>query len=149
MSNELILEKSWFKRNWKWVVPVFAFLLAVIFLIASSGLGGQFGDYGKAYADSSLYKVPMEKVQSNTRVGEVLGKIEQMGRMAILNGTVHYSDDNKMVDSTIKIFGEKGKAMLDISAERRNGAWVYNKINVRIKNPPEKKELIPIIKEVY
>ena len=148
MSNELIIEKSWFKRNWKWFVPIILFVLAVIFLFSSSGLGGQLGDYGKAYADSSLYTIPMEKVKRNIRVRETLGEIEPMGKMAILNGAIHYSEDNKSVESTIKIFGENGKAMLDISAEWINGSWVYNKINVRIKNPLQNREVIPIIKSI-
>ena len=62
--------------------------------------------------------------------------------MTILNGTVTYSDDNKSVNSTIKITCEKGKAMLDISADRINESWNYKKINIRIKSPPEKKETI-------
>lgn len=148
MSNELIVEKSWFKKNWKWFIPVFLFFPVLIFLLSSSGLGGLLGDYGKAYSDSSLYVIPMEKVKENNRVSEVLGKIEPMGKMAILNGAIHYSEDNKSVDSTIKIFGENGKAMLDISAEWINDSWQYNKINVRIKNPPENREVIPIIKSI-
>ncbi|HDZ04685.1 hypothetical protein LCGC14_0345620 [marine sediment metagenome] len=146
MSSELIVEKSWYKRNWKWFVPMFLFVFAFAILLLSSGLGGLLGDYGKAYSDSSLYAIPMEKVNRNSRVRKILGKIEPMGTMAILNGAIHYSEDNKSVDSTIKIFGENGKAMLDISAEWINGAWVYNKINVRIKSPIENKEIISIIK---
>jgi hypothetical protein len=148
LNNELIVEKSWFKRNWKWIVPIFLFVISFIVLLLSSGLGGLLGDYRKAYADSSLYAIPMEKVKSNIRVREVLGEIEPMGKMAILNGAIHYSEDNKFVDTTIKIFGENGKAMLDISAEWINGSWVYNKINVRIKNPSENREVIPIIKSI-
>ena len=148
MSNEFLIEKSWFKKNWKWFVPVCIFVLSFIFLLSSSGLGGLLGDYGKAYADSRLYAIPMEKVKSNIRVREVLGEIKPMGKMTILNGAIHYSNDNKFVESTIKIFGENGKAMLDISAEWINGSWVYNKINVRIKNPPENREVIPIIKSI-
>ncbi|WP_339626767.1 cytochrome c oxidase assembly factor Coa1 family protein [uncultured Maribacter sp.] len=148
MSNELIIRNNWFKRNWKWFVPVLLIFLLYIFLWSSSGLIGLFGDYGKAYADSSLYAIPMEKVKSNSRVREVLGEIEPMGKMTILNGAIHYSNDNKFVESTIKIFGKNGKAMLDISAEWINGSWVYNKINVRIKNPPENREVIPIIKSI-
>ena len=43
----------------------------------------------------------MEQVQSNFRVREVSGEIEPMVKMAILNGAIHYSDDNKFVEYTI------------------------------------------------
>ena len=148
MSNELIVEKSWFKKNWKWVLPLFFLFFVVIYLVSSSSWGGLLGDYGKAYADSSLYVIPLKKARDNARVKEVLGEIEPMGKMAIINGAIHYSDDNSAVESTIKIFGEKGKAMLDISAKRIDGEWLYHKINIRIKNPPEKKELIPVIEAI-
>jgi hypothetical protein len=68
--------------------------------------------------------------------------------MTILNGTVKYSNNNKSVNSTIKITCENGKAMLDFSAEKINETWSYKVINIRIKNPPEKKETIEIIKPI-
>tara|TARA_R110002050_G_scaffold271752_1_gene415378 strand:- start:1247 stop:1405 length:159 start_codon:yes stop_codon:yes gene_type:complete len=49
------------------------------------------GDYGKTYADSSLYAIPMEHVKNNSRVREALGEIEPIRKIAILNGAGHYS----------------------------------------------------------
>ncbi|MFB9053927.1 cytochrome c oxidase assembly factor Coa1 family protein [Formosa undariae] len=148
MNNDLIEQKSWWQLNWKWFVPVVGMLLFFIFLLFSSGLGGNLGDYSKAYADPKLYDVALEKVKLNEHVKAVLGAVEPINNMTILNGSVHYSDDNKSVNSTIKITFESGKAMLDISADRSNDTWNYKKINVRIKNPPEKKETIEIIKPI-
>lgn len=65
--------------------------------------------------------------------------------MTILNGSVNYSEDNNLVNSTIKITCQKGKAMLDISANRNNETWDYKIITVRIKSPLEKKETIEIL----
>lgn len=40
MDNELITEKSWWKINWKWLLPVIAFILAgAIVLLAISEIG--------------------------------------------------------------------------------------------------------------
>jgi hypothetical protein len=50
------------------------------------------------------------------------------------------------VNSTIRLKGTKGKAKLDISADRINNERNYTKINVRIKNPPENKQTIEILK---
>ena len=123
-------------------------LLLLLISLFPAGFGGILGDYSKAYADSKLYEVALEKAQQNERVKEVLGAIEPIDNVTILNGMVTYSDDNKSVNSTIKITCEKGKAMLDISADRINETWNYKKINVRIKNPSEKKETIEIIKTI-
>jgi hypothetical protein len=58
----------------------------------------------------------------------------------------YFSEDfNHCVNTTIKISGEHGKAMLDISAELINETWSFNVLKIRIKNPPEKKETIEIL----
>jgi len=36
--------------------------------------------------------------------------------------------------------------MMDLKADRIDNEWVYKKLSVRIKNPPEKKQTIEIIK---
>ena len=38
-----------------------------------------------------------------------------------------------------------GNWSMDISADRINNVWNYKKINIRIKNPPEKKQTIEIL----
>ncbi|MDP2060532.1 MAG: cytochrome c oxidase assembly factor Coa1 family protein [Flavobacteriaceae bacterium] len=146
MSNDVIEQKSWIKKSWKWFVPLIGIVLILIFSVFPSGFDKILGDYSKAYTDSKLYETALERVRLNERIKEVLGAVEPIDVMTILNGSVDYSDDNKSVNSTIKISCEKGKAMLDISADRIDEIWIYKKINVRIKNPPEKKETIEIVK---
>ncbi len=148
MNNDLIEQKSWWKQNWKWLVPLTGIALILIFSLFPSDFSGVLGDYSKAYADPKLYDVAIEKVRLNEQVKELLGEVEPIDNMTILNGSVIYSDDNKSVNSTIKITGEKGKAMLDLSADRIGERWNYKKINIRIKNPPEKKQTIEIIKPI-
>ncbi len=146
MGNDIIEQKSWIVKSWKWFVPLIGIVLILIFSLFPSGFDRIFGDYLKAYADPKLYETALERVRLNERIKEVLGAVEPIDVMTILNGSVDYSDDNKSVNSTIKITCEKGKAMLDISADRIDEIWIYKKINVRIKNPPEKKETIEIVK---
>ena len=109
-------------------------------------MGGITTDFAQAYADTELYKNALEKVNTNQKVNELLGEIEPLGKMAILEGQTEYSNDNQTVNSTVRIIGTKGKARMDITAEKLNSEWNYSKINVRIKNPPEKKQTIEIIK---
>lgn len=111
----------------------------------SSGIGGIATDLAQAYADTELYENALETVNSNERVIELLGDIERIDKMAILEGQVDYSNENQTVNSTVRIVGTKGKGRMDILADRVNGEWNYSKITVRIKNPPEKKQTIRII----
>ena len=144
MNNELIEQKSWWKRNWKWFVPVCGIILISITVFLFSGMGGITTDFAKAYADTELYENALKKVNANEKVNELLGEIEPLGKLAILEGQIEYSNDNQKVKSTVRIIGTKGKARMDITADRINDIWNYSKINVRIKNPPEKKQTIEI-----
>lgn len=145
MNNNLIEPKNWWKENWRSTLGLAIVMLILLSYVFSSRFGDIVSDYTKAYADTTLYEIPLRKVRANKRVQETLGTIEPIDNMTILNGEVIYTDDNKAVKSTIKIKGEHGKAMLDIFATLENEVWSYKKITVRIKNPPEKKETIPIV----
>lgn len=145
MNNELIKQKSWWKRNWKWFVTICGILIITISIFFSSGMGGITNDLVQAYADTELYENALKKVKSNHRVTELLGEIKPIDKLAILEGQVAYTNDNKTVSSSIRVVGAKGRANMDISADLVNNEWVYKKINIRIKNPPEKKQTIEII----
>jgi hypothetical protein len=145
MNNNLIEQESWFKKNWKWFIPLTGTMLILTISLLIIAFSSVLGNYSKAYADPKLYELALEKVKQNERVNVVLGEIEPINNMSILNGSVNYSDDNILVNSTIKITCEKGKAMLDILAERNNKTWDYKLITLRIKSPLEKKETIEIL----
>lgn len=148
MSNDLLVQKSWWQRTWKWWVALTVLILILVGSLFTSGFGGILGDYSKAYADPLLYDGALESVGQNERVQEVLGDLQPIDAATILNGSVIYSDGDRSVNSTIKITGEHGKAMLDIVADRMNDAWIYKKITIRIKKPIEKKETIEILTSV-
>ena len=145
MNNELMKQKSWWNRNWKWFIPVSAIAL-ILTILVSSGIGGIGADLAEAYSDTELYENALKKAKSNQKVTELLGEIEPIDKLAILEGEVYYTNDNTTVNSTIRIKGVKGKAKMSIIADRINNEWNYKEINVRIKNPPEKKQTIEILK---
>ncbi|MEM1002782.1 MAG: cytochrome c oxidase assembly factor Coa1 family protein [Bacteroidota bacterium] len=144
MNDELIEHKSWWKRNWKWLVPFCGISIIAITTFFSSGMGGIMTDFAQAYADTELYSNAIERLNSEQKVTELLGQIEPLNKMAILEGETDYSNNNQTVNATVQIAGTKGKARMDITADRINNEWNYSRINVRIKNPPEKKQTIKI-----
>lgn len=145
MDNELIVERSWWKRNWKWFLPTF-FVIFLILLgfVFSSIIDGNVTDIAQAYSDNSLYEKAIEKAKTNQRVIEVIGEIEPIDKLAILEGNAVYSNNNNSVELSIRIKGNKGKGKMDISAEKKGKEWNYKKINIRIKEP---KEEIQILKD--
>ncbi|HEA30279.1 MAG TPA: hypothetical protein ENH91_09835 [Leeuwenhoekiella sp.] len=144
MNNELIKRKSWWKRNWKWLVPVSAIILISIGIFFFSVMGGIATDFAQAYADTELYENAIKRVNGDETAHRLLGEIEPIDKLVILEGEVRYSNENKSVNSTVRINGTKERAKLDITANRIGEEWKYIKINVRIKNAQEKRHTIVI-----
>lgn len=141
MNNELIIAKSWWSSNWKWLLSTLLFLLFVGFLLSAS-IEGSITDLAQAYSDKSLYENAIDKANTNKRVLEVFGKIEPIDQLSILEGNAIYTNNNNSVVLSIRIKGDKGNGKMDISAERNRTAWNYKKINIRIKDPKEEIQII-------
>ncbi|UQD57509.1 cytochrome c oxidase assembly factor Coa1 family protein [Flavobacterium sp. K5-23] len=138
MNNEQIKEKSWWKRNWKWLLPTLFFIFILgLGLMTITGNGKNINDLTQAYSDNSLFENAFEKAKTNQRVIAILGVIEPIDKLAILEGNTKYSNNNNSVDLTVRIIGNKGKGKLDVSAVRNGATWEYRKINVRIKQTQE------------
>ncbi|WP_245569862.1 cytochrome c oxidase assembly factor Coa1 family protein [Flavobacterium soli] len=134
IMNELIREKSWGVRNWKWLVPITALLIMIIaFLSLTSGLMS----FAQAYAEPALYENALEKARQNERVSEVLGTIQPVDKLTILEGNVVYAEDHNAVNLTFRVTGSKGKGKMDIQANKIDGNWEYELIKIRIKKPEE------------
>lgn len=147
MENDLIKHTSWCKKYWKWLISISIVLIILFVVFLNSNFGGALGSFAKAYNDMSLYENALEEVKKNDHIISVLGNIKPIDNASILNGDVNYSNNDKAVNSTIKIIGEKGDAMMDISASKNtNSSWNYNEITIRIKQPIEKKETITVLK---
>jgi hypothetical protein len=143
MNNELIVKNGFWATNWKWFLPISSllFILLVGFLWSVS-IEGNVMDIAKAYSDRSLYEKAIVLANSNKRVQEVMGEIEPIDQLAILEGNTIYSNNNNAVVLSIRIKGNKGKGKMDISAERNGTAWNYKKINIRLKEPKEEIQIL-------
>lgn len=146
MTNNSIRQGTWLQHHWKWFVPTITVIVFLI-LFFSSGMNKVASDLSNAYSDTVLYNDALEKVKANNAAIAVLGEIKPIDKLAILEGQVSYSENNTSVKSSIRIIGSKGKARLDIIANKVNAEWVYKTITVRIKQPKDKKQTIAIVSE--
>ena len=141
MRNELIKRKKWFQRNGKLLLSLVV-IVVLIFTVFISLTFGHLGDLGKAYAEPQLYNGALKLAQQNMEVIDLLGQLESIGKIAILEGNVEYNNENSQVDLSVIVVGSKGKATMQVIANRINKAWEYKKITIRIKNPREKRGII-------
>lgn len=143
MSNEILKQENWFQRNWKWTLPLVVIVI-LTFTLFFSLIAGHLGDFGKAYAEPQLYDGALEIAQENKDVTELLGQLEPVGKMAILEGDIEYTDESNHVYLSVRVTGTKGKANMSVIANRINDSWEYQKISIRIKNPPEIRQSIDV-----
>ena len=139
MNNELIPQPSWWKRNWKWVVPVggcFTLIIVAVIAIASIFYG-----VTNAIEDSQPYEFALEKINSDEDLINALGTpIEKDG---MVSGNWNYVNGKKSAKMTIPISGPKGSGMLFVEATGEDEDWTYHVIRVEI----EDSETFDIIEE--
>ena len=141
--NEPEPRPNWIRRNWKWSLPL---LLVFIFFLWSlpKGIGNATVQIAKGYTDTEVPGNALEIIKKNKRVREMLGELEPIGKLTILEGYVEYSKNSDSVFMALTIKGTKGKGKMDVRAFKNNGKWEYEQLDVRLKEPHYRKETIPI-----
>ena len=140
--NNIVENKSWWNKNWKWIFLVFGIFLISIFTISTTDIGENTFDIVKAYADPNLVETALNKAQENDEVKKFLGTLEQVDKMAKLEGSVKYSNNDTSVDISVRVKGSKGKGRMRILAERNGETWEYKKIVIGIKKLKKTIEII-------
>ena len=149
--NDLVEHKNWFKRNWNWFIPLIFVLVLVLGVLFSSKLGGVVMGIAKVYSEASVCDNALEIAKKDERVIRILGELQPLGKLAILEGAHKYSNEYNTLDITVNVVGskkeEKVRSKMDISADRNGDEWNYKTINIRIKKPEHLKQTIEIIKQ--
>ncbi|OXA86788.1 cytochrome c oxidase assembly factor Coa1 family protein [Flavobacterium hercynium] len=136
-DNDLIVKESWIKKNWKWFLALAIVFLLLLAVILSSTSQKGISDLASAYNDHSLHEKAIDLANTNKEVQEIIGKINPIDKLAILEGNAIYSNNNNTVSLSIRITGAKKNGKLDIDAVKKGSEWHYTKIIVRTKKPKE------------
>ena len=140
--EEIIQHKSWFKRNWKWVVPTGGCLLFIILAIVL--VGSIFVGVTGLMSDSPAYVDAMKKASTHKELIEQIGEpIEQNG---IMGGSIKYSNGENSADITIPIKGDKGEATIRVEGSGTDKNWIYRTMEVYISDTDEIIDLLDIQK---
>lgn len=135
-------EKSWFARNWGWLLGGGCF---VLILIVALGIGSLIFGVSKMFTSSTPYKYAMEQATSNQDVIDLIGSpIETDG---IMQGNINLSGDDGEADFKIPIKGSKGKGRIVVVATKDYGKWTYEKLYVQIKDSEEQINLLDKVLE--
>ncbi|RNC88372.1 MAG: hypothetical protein ED556_04075 [Winogradskyella sp.] len=134
--------KSWFSRNWGWVLGGGCLTLIVIVGLI---IGGAIFKVVDTVKESETYNYAVGEASKNKEVIGFLGEpIETDG---IGNTSYNYINGKTSVDLTIPIKGPKDEGDIFISAEKTNGEWDYKSLYVKIDGETEVINLLDTIED--
>ncbi|WP_378186757.1 cytochrome c oxidase assembly factor Coa1 family protein [Aquimarina sp. W85] len=126
---------SWISRNYKWILPVGFILLLLAFFLSMTGDATL--RVGSVVANPSLVNNAIQQANGNNAVTAEYGNLSPTNSLAIIEGEVIYSNDNKTVDISLWVQGSKRRGKLDLTADYKNDTWHYRMIRMRDKKTRE------------
>ncbi|MDO6812695.1 cytochrome c oxidase assembly factor Coa1 family protein [Tenacibaculum soleae] len=135
-------QKSWFGRNWGWVVPVGGCGCGCIGLILLFvfGIGAAFFGISEIITNATPVEHAIKQAEKNKKVRSFLG--EPIEKYGIPSGNISINNNDGDVDFSIPISGPNGKGTLIVRGIRTNGEWIYEDLYVRIKETHEEINLL-------
>lgn len=134
-----IRQRSWFGRNWPWIIPVGGCLTVIVLIVL--GIGAAIFGVTKAMSGSEPYQYAVEQAISHPDVKTLLGTpVETNG---IMQGNISVkSGGSGQVDIKIPLKGSIGEGSVAIVGEKIEGEWVYEKLYVYIQDTDEEINLL-------
>jgi hypothetical protein len=129
--------RSWWDRNWKWVVPVGCLGLAAIPVAFVLGiLGVVFG----AMRSAGPVDEAVRLARANRQVVEALGEPVEKGWL--VGGSINVTGPSGRAELSIPLSGPKGSGKLYLIADKRAGRWEFELAEVEIEGRGERIDLL-------
>jgi len=130
-------KQNWFKRNWKWFVPVgcagiiavFIGFIAVLFLILMGSI-----------KTSDAFKMALDAAQKDARVQEKLGTPIEAGWF--VSGNINVSGATGEANLVIPIHGPRGKGKLYAEGTKSTGQWNFSNLIVEVESDGTRIDLL-------
>jgi len=122
-------ERSWFGRNWKWLLPVGCLLpfVAVGGCVAVLVVG-VFG----ALKASDAYNLSLAAVRADEQVKAALG--DPIEPSFLVSGNIHVSTEGSDADVHYDISGPNGRGTVHAVAIKEAGSWTFRTLVVETAN---------------
>jgi hypothetical protein len=120
---------NWWKRNWKWFVPLGCFSMVVLFVafVASVAL-----IVFSAVKSTDVYKDALARVKAHPAVIEALGSPVTEG--FLVSGNTNVNGAAGEANLSIPVSGPKGKGTIYLAATKSLGRWNYSGLVLEITN---------------
>ena len=130
-------KSNWWKRNWKWFVPLGCFTVALVFLAFT---GSIVLIVFSAMKSTDVYKQALARAKADPAVIEALGSPIKEG--FLLSGNTNVNGAAGESNLAIPISGPKGKGTIYVSATKALGQWNYSGLVVEVTQTHQRIDLL-------
>ena len=128
---------NWWKRNWKWFVPLGCFSIAVLLVVF---VGSVVMIVFSAVKSTDVYKDALARAKEHPAVIEALGSPVTEG--FLVSGNTNVNGASGETNLSIPIAGPKGKATIYVAAKKSLGQWNYSGLVVKIAKTHQRIDLL-------
>ena len=137
LTEPAIPKPNWWKRNWKWFVPVGCFTVVVLFMVF---VGSILVIVFSAMKSTDVYKEALARAKADPAVIEALGSPIKEG--FLMSGNTNVNGAAGESNLAIPISGPKGKGTIYVSANKALGQWNYSGLVVEIRQTHQRIDLL-------
>jgi len=127
---------SWWKRNWKWFVPLGCFSVTLLFV---AFVGSILLIVFSAMKSTDVYKDTLARAKAHPAVIEALGSPITEG--FLLSGNTNVNGASGDANLSISISGPKGKGTIYVAATKSLGRWNYSGLVLEMAKTHERIDL--------
>jgi Cytochrome oxidase complex assembly protein 1 len=127
--------KTWFDRNWKWLVTL---LLILAFLIVAGFIAAVLFGVEALIKNSDPYhpyQLAVRRATESPTVAEKLGTPIQIGWF--VSGNINYSGSGANVNLSIPISGPKGRGHIGVVGKEHAKRWTFETLEVDVTGDGE------------
>ena len=128
---------NWWKRNWKWFVPLGCLTVALMFLLF---VGSILVIVFSAMKSTDVYREALARAKSDPALIEALGSPIKDG--FLFSGNTNVNGASGESNLSIPISGPKGKATVYVSANKLLGRWNSSGLVVEIGRTHQRIDLL-------
>jgi hypothetical protein len=128
---------NWWKRNWKWFVPLGCFSVVVLFVVF---VGSVVLIVFSAVKSSDVYKDALARAKAHPAVIEALGSPVTEG--FLVSGNTNVNGASGETNLSIPIAGPKGKGTIYVAAKKSLGQWSYSGLVFEIAKTRQRIDLL-------
>src|SRR5215475_2396522 len=128
---------NWWKRNWKWFVPVGCLTMGLLILLF---VGSILVIVFSAMKSTEVYREALARAKADPAVIEALGLPIKDG--LLLSGNTNVNGASGESNLAIPISGPKGKGTIYVSAQKSLGQWNYSGLVVEISETHQRIDLL-------